>query len=88
MSYWRDSANAPMLEVSSEQVVADLEGQTRRLLEFLDLPWDDRCLKFFENQRPVPTASGEQVRRPLYASSVGRWKHYERHLAPLVQALT
>ena len=87
MNYWRDAVNVPMIEVNYEQVVRDLEGQTRRLLEFLDLPWDDRCLHFFQNQRPVPTASSEQVRRPVYASSVGRWKHYEKHLGPLMESL-
>lgn len=87
IAYWRDAVNVPVIEVNYEQVVRDLEGQTRRLLEFLDLPWDESCLRFFENQRPVFTASGEQVRRPLYASSVGRWKHYEKHLALLVEGL-
>lgn len=87
MEHWRDTLNLPMIEVSYEQVVSDLEGQTRRLLDVLNLPWDERCLRFFENRRPVATASAEQVRRPVYASSVGRWKHYEKHLAPLIDGL-
>ena len=57
------------------------------MLEFLGLPWDDRCLRFYENERPVHTASVDQVRRPIYTASIGRWKHYEKHLAPLIAAL-
>jgi hypothetical protein len=61
------------------------EPQVRRVLDFLGLPWDDRCLRFYENERPVLTASEEQVRRPIYASSVGRWKHYQRHIGALLE---
>ena len=57
------------------------------MLEFLELPWDDRCLRFHENPRHVGTASNEQVRRPIYGSSIGRWRHYESHLGPLIAAL-
>ena len=83
MEHWRTVLNFPMLEVKYEAVVSDVEGQTRRLLEFLDLPWDERCLGFHQNARHVATASKHQVRRPIYGSSVGRWKHYEKYLAPL-----
>ena len=74
-------------DVRYEDVVLDAEGQARRMLEFLDLPWDDRCLRFHENPRPVATASKYQVRQPVYLSSVGRWKHYEKHLGELMNAL-
>jgi tetratricopeptide (TPR) repeat protein len=77
----------PMLEVRYEDVVFDVEEQARRMLEFLDLPWDERCLRFYENQRRVATASEDQVRRPVYTSSVGRWKNYEKHLPELLAAL-
>jgi tetratricopeptide (TPR) repeat protein len=87
MEYWRVGVNVPLIDMNYERVVADLEGQTRRLLQFLDLPWNDRCLRFFENPRPANTASTDQVRQPLYASSVGRWKHYEPHLRPLMDGL-
>ena len=75
--------------MSKSSLVLD-EGhpeQTRRLLELLDLPWDERCLKFYEQKRVVATASDDQVRQPIYTSSVGRWKHYEKHLQPLVESL-
>jgi hypothetical protein len=87
MAHWKTTLNFPMLEINYEDVVADLEGQTRRLLEFLDLPWDERCLNFHLNTRTVATASADQIRKRLYASSVGRWKHYESHLGPLLAAL-
>jgi tetratricopeptide (TPR) repeat protein len=84
MAHWKQVLPLPMLEVRYEDVVEDMEGQTRRMLAFLDLPWDARCLNFHETKRHVATASREQVRRPLYASSVGRWKHYEKHIAELL----
>lgn len=83
MEHWHWVLKLPVLEVRYESLVADLPGQTQRMLNFLKLPWTDRCLNFHENPRPVATASREQVRRPLYSSSVGRWKHYEKHLGPL-----
>lgn len=87
MAHWRRVLELPILEVSYETLVADAEAQVRRMLEFLDLPWDHRCVRFHESDRFIGTASMHQVRRPLYSSSVGRWKHYERHLGPLVEAL-
>jgi hypothetical protein len=77
-----------MLEVPYEEVVADLEGQSRRLIDFLELPWDPACLEFHRTQRSVLTASAWQVRQPLYTRSVGRWRHYERHLGALLEVLT
>lgn len=87
MAHWNKTLNIPMIEINYETLVNDLEGQTRRLLEMLGLPWDDQCLRFHENRRSVRTASWEQVRQPLYQSSVGRWKRYEKHLGPLINAL-
>jgi hypothetical protein len=54
-------------------------------MAYLDLPWDDRCLAFHENKRPVKTASVAQVRRPIYKTSVARWKNFETHLALLLE---
>jgi tetratricopeptide (TPR) repeat protein len=83
MRHWNLSLDLPILEVSYEDLVTDPENQTRRMLDFIDLPWDERCLHFHENKRPVTTSSMEQVRRPLYQSSIGRWRRYERHLTEL-----
>src|SRR2546428_7838616 len=87
MTHWKTVVNVPLIEVRYEDVVDDLEGEARRMLEFLNLPWDERCLSFHETRRPVATASNDQVRRQIYKSSVGRWRHYEKHLGPLVEAL-
>lgn len=87
MSHWKQVLDLPILEVGYEAMVGDLEGHARRLIDFLDLPWDDRCLQFHHNRRRVKTASRYQVRRPLYTSSIGRWRRYERWLGPLREAL-
>ena len=68
-------------------MVGDLEGQARRLIAFCGLSWDDACLDFHAARRPVRTASANQVRRPIYRTSVARWKAYASHLGPLLSAL-
>jgi len=70
-----------------EQLVADTEHEVRRLLDYCGLPFEDTCLRFFENERPVRTASSEQVRQPIYKSGVDHWQHYEPWLDPLKTAL-
>ncbi|HEY7118689.1 MAG TPA: sulfotransferase [Tepidisphaeraceae bacterium] len=87
MEHWRKVGSLAMLDVRYEDVVLDTEGQTRRLLDFLELPFNDRCLRYYENPRQVGTASEDQVRRPVYHSSIGRWKNYERHLGRLLAAI-
>ncbi len=78
---------ARILEVAYENLVTDFEAEARRLIAFLDLAWTPECLDFHKSDRPVLTASLNQVRQPLYASSIGRWRAYERHLEPLFEAL-
>jgi len=73
--------------VRYEDVVADLEGAARRIVDHCGLAWDARCLDFYRTERPVHTASAAQVRRPIYASSVGRRRAYEHLLAPLLAEL-
>jgi Sulfotransferase family len=87
MSHWSKVLHLPILEVDYEAVVNDPEVQTRRLLEFLELPWNPTCLDFHQVNRAVFSSSVQQVHQPLYASSVHRWKHYEKHLGPLIAAL-
>jgi hypothetical protein len=88
MDHWRATLPAERyMEVAYEDVVADLEGQARRMVAFLGLDWDPACLRFHETRRPVLTASVNQVRRPLYGGSQGRWRAYETHLGPLIAAL-
>src|SRR4051812_1610357 len=70
-----------------EDVVADTEKEAKRLIEFLGLPWDDKCVDFHKSDRPVKTASVAQVRKPIYKTSVKRWKKYGEGLQPLVEAI-
>ncbi|MBF0448462.1 MAG: tetratricopeptide repeat protein [Magnetococcales bacterium] len=87
MEHWRRVLPLQMMEVNYKDMVADHEGMTRKILEFLDLDWDDSCLKFHKTERSVKTASNWQVRQPIYTGSVDRWRHYEKHIGPLVTAL-
>jgi tetratricopeptide (TPR) repeat protein len=88
MAHWRRVLPAGrILDVRYEDVVADLEGQARRIIAHCGLPWDDRCLAFHKTDRPVRTASATQVRKPIYKSAIGRWRVYEPHLGPLLEAL-
>jgi hypothetical protein len=87
MMHWEKVLQLPLLHVQYENVVHDFDRECRRIVEFCGLPWNDACLDFHKSQRPVETASYSQVRRPLYSSSVGRWRHYEKHLEPLRKAL-
>ncbi|HEV8331317.1 MAG TPA: sulfotransferase [Steroidobacteraceae bacterium] len=70
-----------------ERMVADTEGEVRRVLDYCGLPFDERCLRFYENERAVRTASSEQVRRPIYREGVDHWRNYEPWLDPLKSAL-
>jgi tetratricopeptide (TPR) repeat protein len=84
MAHWRSVLPAHvLLEVPHEALVQDAEGWTRRMLEFIGLPWDPRCLEFHETDRVVITASKWQVRQKINAASVGRWRNYEKYVAPL-----
>lgn len=76
-----------ILDVRYEDVIADLEGQARRIIDYCGLPWDPRCLAFHETDRPVLTASATQVRQPIYNSAVDRWRVYSEYLEPLFRAL-
>ncbi|MEX0708044.1 MAG: sulfotransferase [Woeseia sp.] len=87
MDYWHAVLPNFVLDVHYEDVVADLECQVRRILDFIGLPAEPGCLRFHETERAIKTASSEQVRRPIYSSSVDLWRRYEPHLAELLQVL-
>jgi hypothetical protein len=70
-----------------ERMVDDTEVEVRRLLDYCGLPFEPACLRFFENERPVRTASSEQVRKPIYREGVDHWRHFEPWLGPLKAAL-
>lgn len=88
MGHWNAVLDLPIMEVAYGDLIRDQERVTRDLLAFCGLSWDERCMHFYESKRRVVTASYDQVRRPLYSSSIGRWRHYEKHLEPLRRALS
>ncbi len=83
MNHWRQLSDMPIHEVRYEQLVTEPEPVIRQLLEYCDLPWHDGCLEFHLTDRPVATASWQQVKKPLYRSSIDHWRHYRKHLSPL-----
>ncbi len=87
MAHWREVLPSTILEVPYEELVADQERWSRRIVDHCGLEWDPACLSFHEHERTVRTASFWQVRQPIYASSIGRWRHYDAHLGPLKEAL-
>lgn len=88
MQHWREVMPADRyFEFDYEDLVADQEGMSRRLVAFCGLEWDDACLDFHENERAIKTASIWQVRQKIYTSSVQRWRHYEAHISPLMALL-
>jgi tetratricopeptide (TPR) repeat protein len=87
MQHWDRALPGRILRVHHEDVVDDLEGSVRRLLEFCGLAFEPQCIAFHENRRSVRTASSEQVRREIYREGLDHWKHFEPWLAPLKSAL-
>lgn len=86
MHHWQQLFPGQIMEVNYEDVVADAEGQARRMLDYIGVDWEPQVLKFNELERPVKTASVWQVRQPIYTSSKAKWERYREHLAPLVRA--
>jgi len=87
MDHWRQVLPGKVLDVHYEAMVRDQEGQTRRLLDYLGLPFEEQCLRFWETDRAVNTASSEQVRKPIYTSALNYWRNYEQHLDELIEQL-
>jgi hypothetical protein len=88
MDHWAGLLPGRVIDVSYEALVADPQANIRRLVtEAAGLPWDEACLRFHEREGAVATASATQVRRPIYASAVDRWRRYEAELAPLIEGL-
>ena len=87
MDHWDVALPGKVLRVQYEEVVADLDTQVRRILDYCGLEFEQSCISFYENQRSVRTPSSEQVRRPIYQSGIEQWKNFEGHLGPLKEAL-
>jgi hypothetical protein len=87
MDYWHEVLPGRVLTVQYEDVVTDLDNQVARLLDYCGLPFEESCTRFWETDRPVRTASSEQVRQPIYSKSIHRWRRYETELAELIEVL-
>jgi hypothetical protein len=87
MNHWSDVVSDEIFELNYEELVRDTEAQTKRILDYCNLPFDQSCLEFYKNKRFVNTASEFQVNRPVYTDSIGRWQKYENHLGPLLKTL-
>ena len=87
MAHWDKVLPGKVLRVQYEQLVADLDSQVRRILDFLELPFEESCLNYYQTDRSIRTPSSEQVRKPIYQSGLEHWRHFEEHLDPLKKAL-
>jgi hypothetical protein len=87
MAHWREVLPGAIHMVQYEELVADVEAVSKRLVEYCELDWQPGCLKFYDNTQASTTASTVQVRQPVYQSSVAKWRRYEKQLAPLISVL-
>ena len=87
MAHWEKVFPGFIYNVNYEEIISDQQGQTKSLLDFCGLPWDETCLVFYKTERRVRTASFAQVRQPIYKDSVALWKRYEEQLEPLKKAI-
>ena len=87
MDHWDKVLPNKILRVNNEDVIEDLEGQVNRMLDFLELPFEEECILFHETDRSVRTASSEQVRQPINKKGMGRWKPYAKNLRPLLESI-
>lgn len=87
MDHWNQVLPGFVLQVNNEDVIEDLEGQVRRMLDFCGLPFEESCLNFHKTERNVRTPSAEQVRRPVSRSGLGQWRHFDQYLGELKEVL-
>ena len=87
MEHWHKVLPMQIMDVNYAGMIADHEGMSRKMVEFVGLDWDDACLEFYNLDRPVKTASSWQVRQPIYTSSVARWQNYEKYIGPLKEII-
>jgi hypothetical protein len=87
MQRYRERFPGRFFDISYEATARDLEPNARALIEYLELPWEDACLEFHQQEGAVSTASAVQVREPAHTRSIGRWRRYEKHLQPMMEEL-
>ena len=85
MEHWQETLDIPVLELHYESMVQQQEFETRRIIDFLELQWDESCLNFHQSDLVARTISYDQVNRKMYTTSDGRWKNYEKHLQPFAE---
>ena len=85
MYHWKHNLNLSVLDVYYKDLIADVEHVSRKMIDHLGLEWDDQCLAYHDSGRAAATASWDQVRQPIYTRSLDRWRHYQKHLGPLLQ---
>ena len=87
MDHWNEVLPGFVHLVQHEDVVADLETEVRKLLDFCDLPFEQACLEYHKTERNVRTPSSEQVRQPIFTTALEQWRNYEEYLGPMIEAL-
>jgi hypothetical protein len=87
MAHWDEVLPGKVLRVHYEHVVADLEGQLRRILDYLGLPFEESCLHYYQTDRSIRTPSSEQVRQPIYQGGLEQWRNFEPYLDVLKREL-
>ena len=87
MDHWNRVLPGKILKVNNEDIINDLEGQVKRIIDYLELPFEEECISFYNTKRSVRTASSEQVRKPINKDGVERWNPYSKKLKPLVDYL-
>ena len=87
MDHWIHALSIPVHNVIYEDLVSDIEGEAKRMIDYIGLKWEPECLEFYKNKRTVATASYNQVNKNIYTNSIGRWKNYESHMEPLLNVL-
>jgi len=88
MKHWQEVFPGEIYDIIYEDMIADQEGETRKLLQHCGLPWNDQCMSFYNTSRNVSTLSWIQVRKPIYKDSVQLWEKYRKHLEPLRAVLS
>ena len=87
MSHWQNLFPGEIFTVRYEELVVDQERVSKRLIDYLGLQWDEKCLDFHNNERNITSPSNTQVRQPMYQKSIDRWNAYEKQLQPLIEVL-
>ena len=87
MNHWKQVLPLKIFEIQYEDLINDQETKSKQLIDFCDLEWEEKCFSFYKTDRSIATMSSDQASKPIYSSSIGRWKHYEKQLAPLIKLL-